>query len=116
MTPYGASGMSDLVLGTVAYNLLRKAPIPVLSFRPSESALTQAPKALLSRILVALDGSALSLKTVPMVLRMLGETRPEVCLLYVAHPGEGSAETAPAEHDALREGRQLFETHCWRRR
>lgn len=66
MTTHGRSGVVRWVMGSVADKLLHIAPRPILLLRAKQDA-TFEPPVRLERILVPLDGSALSESVLPLV-------------------------------------------------
>jgi len=60
MTTHGRGPLNRFGLGSVADELIRRAPIPVLLVRPGEKATGLIPEPVLDHILIPLDGSALA--------------------------------------------------------
>jgi nucleotide-binding universal stress UspA family protein len=60
MATHGRGPLSRFGLGSVADQLIRRAPMPVLLVRPSEKAPRTAPEPVLENILIPLDGSKLA--------------------------------------------------------
>src|SRR5262249_38427954 len=60
MTTHGRGPLVRSWLGSVADELVRRAPVPVLVVRPHEARLDLAQEVSLRRMLIALDGSELS--------------------------------------------------------
>jgi len=77
MTTHGRGPLSRLGLGSVADELIRRAPIPVLLVRPGEKAPGIIPEPVLDNILIPLDGSVLAEKVLEpaLVLARLMEAR-----------------------------------------
>lgn len=74
MTTHGRTGLARLALGSVADELIREGSIPVLLLRSFKG--VSPPLEVLSRALVALDGSARAEAALRFVLRLAG---PLVC-------------------------------------
>lgn len=83
MTTHGRGGLERSWLGSVADELVRVSPVPLLLIRPEPGTVTGAFR----RILVPLDGSALAEAILEHVIR-LGRLEPgsEVILLDVVQP------------------------------
>ena len=100
MSSHGRTGVLRLLLGSVAEEVLRRAPVPVV-FVPSRAA--EAAASPLRRILVPLDGSALSQSGIGPVAALAGRLRAEavVCRVYAPIAAE---QTKPGQdrgvHDA----------------
>ncbi len=60
MTTHGRGPLSRFWLGSVADNLVRRAPAPVLLIRPQETAPDLAQEPILRHVFIPLDGSALA--------------------------------------------------------
>ena len=60
MTTHGRGPMSRFWLGSVADELVRQAPVPILMMRPREVPQNLEPEPILKRVLVPLDGSDLA--------------------------------------------------------
>ncbi len=75
ITTHGRSGFSRVWMGSVATELLRSSPVPVLVARDSEDAATapRFPEGGPSHILVPIEGSEISEAAVDAALRMGGE-------------------------------------------
>lgn len=99
MTTHGRGGLSRLLLGSVAENLVRQAPAPVLLVRgqPSWS------RGGITKILVPLDGSELSAEILPVVERLAGPLDLSIALLHVVEPLSRSAmaEAAPLVEEVI---------------
>jgi nucleotide-binding universal stress UspA family protein len=91
LSTHGRTGLSRLVLGSVAETVLRSSPCPVFLVRsfppavdaPSRGRVESTP---LHSILVPLDGSELSLRALPLVLDLARPLDARVTLLYVNEP------------------------------
>jgi nucleotide-binding universal stress UspA family protein len=60
MTTHGRGPMSRFWLGSVAVELVRHGPVPILLVRPQEDSTVTPPEPTLRRILIPLDGSELA--------------------------------------------------------
>jgi len=119
MTTHGRGTLSRAWLGSVADNLVRHLPVPVLLVRPREEPhdLTVEPQ--LRRVLIPLDGSALAEQVLEPALALGGLMQAEYTLLHVVEPmlvmggdemGSFAAATAAAAiHEELpEEGRKYL--------
>jgi nucleotide-binding universal stress UspA family protein len=88
MTTHGRGGLARAWLGSVADALVRCSPIPLLLLRPGKSApdmaMAQAPQ--FKRILIPLDGSALSEQILGPALELGGLVQAEYILVRVVEP------------------------------
>lgn len=85
MTTHGRSGVSRAVLGSVATALVASAHVPVLVVRP-HAPTDAAPPAFVRRILVLLDGSALSEGILEPALRLAAPAQATLALARIAVP------------------------------
>ncbi|HUK86878.1 MAG TPA: universal stress protein [Terriglobales bacterium] len=83
---HGRTGLSKLVLGSVAEEVFRKAPCPVLTVGPHVPA--ARPGSGLPALLFATDFSADSARALPYALSAAREFGSELTLLHVLEPGE----------------------------
>ncbi|HEX7901848.1 MAG TPA: universal stress protein [Planctomycetota bacterium] len=91
LSTHGRTGLSRLVIGSVAETVLRASPSPVFLLRsfpppidgPSRGRTENTP---FHSILVPLDGSEHSLRVVPLVLDLVRPLDARVTLLYVHEP------------------------------
>lgn len=86
MTTHGHGGLTRAWLGSVADALVRSSPAPLLLLRPSENAHEIAERSLFQRVLIPLDGSALSEQILGPALELGGLAQAEYTLLRVAEP------------------------------
>jgi nucleotide-binding universal stress UspA family protein len=80
MSSHGRGGLSRLVLGSVAADVVKKSPVPVLVIpgaAPSIAEISPAP-----RVVVGLDGSNHSLGVLSDVLQLLGNAGGSVTLVH----------------------------------
>jgi nucleotide-binding universal stress UspA family protein len=86
MTTHGRGGLARAWLGSVADALVRCSPVPLLLLRPAEQPpeLAQTPR--FQRLLIPLDGSALSEQILGPALELGGLAQAEYTLLRVAEP------------------------------
>jgi nucleotide-binding universal stress UspA family protein len=85
MATHGRSGLARALMGSVADELLRAAPCPVLLARPHGALPPEAEAATISHVLVPLDGSAESDTIVTHVAQLSAVTGARCTLLYVSH-------------------------------
>lgn len=125
MTSHGRSGLSRAWLGSVADGVVRTVGTPVLVVRPEDAPVEwDVPE--LRRILVPLDGSALSEQVLPVVRDLARNATPATITLlhmepyrlttgYPPVPLGGMLEPATVEADALEYlheiAQRLDETH-----
>jgi len=83
MTTHGRSGLPRLVLGSVAGEVVRTSPTPVLLVPAGAGA---GPEVTIRRVLVPLDGSELSEAVLPEVRDIASRFDAEVALLRVIVP------------------------------
>ena len=87
MTSHGRTGLSRLWLGSVADAVVRQSEIPVLMLRPVETEVDRkAVYPPFQRILVPLDGSALSVSILPIASELARCGRAGLMLLRVVQP------------------------------
>ncbi|HLF94644.1 MAG TPA: universal stress protein [Planctomycetota bacterium] len=111
MATHGRTGLTRLILGSVAEEVLRRSPVPVFLVRPSSS--YELAKAVpeedpLRRILVPVDGSGLQGAVVPHALAFAKRFEARVVLLRVLEPmfekdTRGFEEELETARHALRE-------------
>jgi nucleotide-binding universal stress UspA family protein len=84
MATHGRSGLGRAVLGSVADEVLRHAPVPVLLVPAARAGAWPASGPL--RVLVPLDGSDFALEALGPVRRLAGLTGADVTLLRAVEP------------------------------
>jgi nucleotide-binding universal stress UspA family protein len=94
MATHGRSGLERLLFGSVAGQVVRKSPVPVLAVRPFWSYEIVKPDHGIRNILVPLDGSAESRAILPQVAEFAGLFGARAILLHALGKGEkkGTAE------------------------
>jgi len=105
LATHGASGIPRLLMGSVTEGLLRKSAVPVLAVRPFWSydllAAGGTEHQPIRNILLPVDGSDLSLESVPSVVQVCDLFESRVVLLRVLemkkHQAPAPAERAEAE-------------------
>jgi nucleotide-binding universal stress UspA family protein len=65
MTTHGRGPVSRALLGSVADELIRRTPVPVLLLRPRSESAPHQPEPVLNHVLIALDGSPLAEQVLP---------------------------------------------------
>ena len=98
MGTHGRTGLSKLVMGSVAEEVFRKSPCPVLTVGPHVP--VARPGSGLKAVLFATDFSADSARALPYALSAAREFGSELTLLHVLEPGEEMAGD-PARRDSL---------------
>jgi nucleotide-binding universal stress UspA family protein len=93
---HGRGPLTRIVFGSVADELLRRAPMPVLLVRPGPTAASLLPEPVLDNILVPLDGSALAEQVLGPALDLARLMEARCSLLRVVEPRGGSSERARA--------------------
>lgn len=94
MATHGRTGLRRLLFGSVAEQLLRKSPVPVLAVRPFWSYELARPDRGIRNILVPLDGSGTSRAILPRVAafaRLFGARAILLHALDPKRPGERAA-------------------------
>ncbi len=80
---HGRSGLARAAMGSVAEELAREAPIPVLLLHPVDGAAPAAPRSL-QHVLVPLDGTALAEAVIPAATMLLSGARRVTLFRMVA--------------------------------
>jgi len=97
MTTHARSMLGRLWLGSVADNLVRELPMPLLLVRPAEGQPTLEPEQVLRHILVPLDGSELAEQIIEPVVALGSLMDADYTLLRVLpqmfHPSPGTPGT-----------------------
>jgi len=102
MCSRGKTGLKRLLLGSVAEEVLRRSPVPVLIVHPRSDA---AEKPRMKRILVPLDGSHRSASILPYLETLLASQDANVTLVRVAPNGPmGRAHEAYSYLNRVAEG------------
>jgi len=92
MTTHGRGPLNRFGLGSVADELVRRAPIPILLVRPGEKVPGLIPEPILDSILVPLDGSVLAEQVLAPALELARLMGAWCSLLRVVESGSSSAE------------------------
>lgn len=114
MTTHGRGPLSRFWLGSVADQLVRSAPVPVLLVRPQETPAGRAEPSVLEHLLIPLDGSPLAEQILEPARELACLTQAEITLLRVIRPLD-AVDESPA--DKILAGmsekmiRQLHELH-----
>jgi nucleotide-binding universal stress UspA family protein len=95
MTTHGRRGAPRFFLGSVADELIRLGPAPVLLVRAGETAPGLVPEPAVANVIISLDGSALSEHALEPGLDMARALEAKCTLVRVVKPG--AAGTSPAE-------------------
>lgn len=98
MATHGRTGLSHWALGSVAERVLRRSHLPVLLLTP-RALDAGPPERLLGRLLVPLDGSALSTSILPVAGALAGRLHAPVTLVRAVGAVE---ELSPAATDLRR--------------
>ncbi len=103
---HGRSGLQNLLVGSVAEEMLRRVPCPVLAVGP---AVTVKPRqnAGLNRIVFATDFSTESLAAVPYAISLAQEHRAELILLHSLEDGGDVPAMLRALHQLVPFGADL---------
>jgi nucleotide-binding universal stress UspA family protein len=112
---HGRTGVRKLVMGSVAENLIRRAPCPVLSIGPNVSG-TPDGVAKFRRILVATDFTPESLSALPHAISFAEEDEAELMLLHVvSEPAAGIVDLESTTSFLQRRLRDLLpaEANFW---
>jgi nucleotide-binding universal stress UspA family protein len=92
---HGRSGLTRLWLGSVASDLVRHSPAPVLLFHPDEKGSRALPARPFRRVLVPLDGTPEYDEAIDHALAVAGDVGAEFHLMQVIVPVVYYAEPAP---------------------
>ncbi len=84
MTTHGQGPLSRAFLGSVADEVIRRAPVPVLLIRPDSTTLPSKP--CVSSIMVPLDGSSFAEQIIPTVIGLAGKLNASCHLCSVVQP------------------------------
>jgi nucleotide-binding universal stress UspA family protein len=84
MTATGGSGIKVTMLGSVAGNICRTAPVPVLLIMPLNINQTEGKKRLINRILLPVDGSSLSRLALPVAEELATRLDVPITLFQMA--------------------------------
>ena len=99
MCTHGRSGLGRLIYGSVAEEVIRRSPVPVLLVRPTGADATlRRDGATQPKLLVPLDGSARAEAILPAAIDLAEATRGELVLLHVedpSHPDPSSVLSVP---------------------
>jgi|GEM_PF-328037 len=112
MTTHGRSGLSLLMAGSIATNLIQHTNVPVILIKPTDSEVTNQPSATdtLQPIVVTLDGSEGSeaiLEVASSLALQLGVKLHLLKVVNVLIPDVSGQLTLPADYDLESEGAQL---------
>lgn len=101
MATHGRSGLPRLLLGSVAEQVLRKSPVPVLAIRPfwSYTIAGRPEDQAIRNVLVPVDGSPLSLEVMPHAVEFAKLFDARVVLLRVLEPATARTPRARAGRD-----------------
>ena len=86
MATHGRGGLSHIWLGSVSDDLVRRAEMPVLLVRPTESGSRETKAAPFRRVLIPLDGSPADDEAIDDVIAVAGDPGLELVLLHVVVP------------------------------
>ncbi len=89
MATHGRSGISSLVMGSVANRVVRASEIPVLLVRPGEGKGTEQDTYVTGKVIIPLDGSKSGESVVSLVqtfISQFGDEQSEIILLSVCEP------------------------------
>ena len=107
MTTHGRGALVRAWLGSVAHELIRSAPVPLLLVRSQESKPNLDKHTDFRRILIPLDGSSLAEQVIEGAIVLGGLTQAEYMLVRVVEPmivGNGQIDEAflgPANHEMI---------------
>jgi nucleotide-binding universal stress UspA family protein len=91
MTTHGRGPVSRFFLGSVADELIRRSPVPVLVVRPSPSAPDLIPEPAFENVLIPLDGSPRAEVVLDPALDLARQMEARCHLMRVVEAGAGSA-------------------------
>jgi nucleotide-binding universal stress UspA family protein len=87
MATHARGAIGQVFLGSVADEVLRRAPAPLLVLRPADGPVSLFPGPALESVLVPLDGSPLSERVLPAALGLARLLEARCTLLRVVEPG-----------------------------
>jgi nucleotide-binding universal stress UspA family protein len=102
MTTHGRGPVSRAFLGSVADELIRRAPCPILLLRPQEVAPAMGAKATIHKVLIPLDGSALAEQALGPAFELGQAMRASYVLFHVAPGGVDRTADLPGPAQARR--------------
>ncbi len=85
---HGHSGILPWTMGSTAYKVVHGALVSVLLVRASKDKKKGETTGVFGKILLPLDGSAASERTLPLALEMAKRLKSQLTLLCVAEPGQ----------------------------
>jgi nucleotide-binding universal stress UspA family protein len=103
MTTHGRGGLARLWLGSVADDLIRSSPVPILALRLDEASLDFDQPQMFKQILIPLDGSTLAEGILEYILALGTLMQAEYILLQIVQPFTlpvGARFPAPTGRDA----------------
>ena len=86
MSTHGRNALARGILGSVTYEVVHSARIPVLAMTPDKADVYRLHDVDLARVMVPLDGSPLAETVVPYVEHLASRLSLEVLLVYVVTP------------------------------
>jgi nucleotide-binding universal stress UspA family protein len=92
MTTHGRGPVSRAFLGSVADELIRRAPVPLLLLRPSPEPTSESALPIINHVLITLDGSTLAEGVVPPSLELARLLEARCTLLRVIDSAEPSLD------------------------
>ncbi|RIK39143.1 MAG: UspA domain protein, partial [Chloroflexi bacterium] len=101
MASHARTGARRMLLGSVAFRVVRDAPCPVLIVPAQAAVAAPSTEPLLERVLVPLDGSALAEAALDTTLEVLGERYLDLHLVSVVEPLVRRSGWGAQEYDAL---------------
>ena len=103
ISSHGRSGLKRAILGSTALNVLRTGREPIFVFRPQQADASPGPVAI-ERIVVPLDGSALSESILPLAGELARWIGARVVVASVLDPAAREAEPGVAVSDVVESG------------
>jgi nucleotide-binding universal stress UspA family protein len=114
LATHGVSGVSRLLLGSVAEGILRKSPVPVLVVRPFWSYELLPPvggeRLPLRNLLVPVDGSDLSTVALPGIIELAKLFEMRIVLLRVLEAGKRKPASDEEHAEAVKQLKALART------
>jgi nucleotide-binding universal stress UspA family protein len=108
MTTHGRGPLARFWLGSVADELVRRSPVPLLLVRPRETAPDPGQEPDLGRVLLPLDGSTLAEQIIEPAVALGGLAGAEYTLLRVVRPAVW-VHAVLESPDARREAQSLLD-------
>jgi nucleotide-binding universal stress UspA family protein len=109
MTTHGRGPLSRFGLGSVADELIRRAPIPILLVRPAEKSPELLPEPVLDSVLIPLDGSDLAERILGPAVDLAKLMEARCTLLRVVEPNQSLSDRSPGGNSEMDQAKAYLE-------